>query len=172
MITREDAITQSLQDHLRTQIFSVHGYPADKVRLLDAFSVDLMDDQYPDGLNETLVAAAFQFDNGGTPVEIGSALRLFLHTVDFLVFGHTATWGRNVAALVKEAFFTEEGALPLLDYSINTSPRLILEWLPIDDPAMEREVASFDPRPWNAHAWSVRLHIEDERMPSTNYVPA
>lgn len=172
MITREDAITQSLQDHLRTQLFNVHNYPADKVRLLDGFSADRMDEDYPDGLNQTLIATAFQFDTGGTKVEMGSPLTRYRHTVDFLIFGHTPTWGRNVAAVVKAAFLVEEDAIPLLDYTVNVTPRPILEWLPVDEPSLEREIASFDPKPWNAHAWSVRVVVEDERIPDTTFVAA
>lgn len=163
MLAREDLITQSLQVHLRTNLTTL-GYIA-KVEILDAYSAELMDERYPNGLDKTLIATAFQFDDGGTAVELGSTLTSYLHTLDFLVFGHTAVWGRNVAYVVKQIFQTDESAIPLLDFSLPSRP--ILDWLPVEEVSTEREATSFEAKQWAQHAWSTRVRVSDETFAVT-----
>lgn len=161
MISREDLITQSVQTFVREGLTAI-GYSDSKVEMLDAFDANLFEQRYGQaGLGKTYVAVGFQFDDGGREAELGSTLTAYLHTIDFLVFGHTATWGRNVAHVIKALLNTERGALPLRDYSVATDPRPIIDYLPVAEVSTERERA-FDARPWGLHAWTTRLRIEDE----------
>jgi hypothetical protein len=84
--------------------------------------------------------------------------------------GHTAVWGRNVAQIIKSVLRTERGALPLRDYNVATDPRPILDWMEVDEVSAQREF-SFDPRPWNTHAWTTRLRIYDCTYASDYAVP-
>lgn len=161
MIAREDLITQSVQTLVREGLDTLN-YTTPKVEILDAFDAVLFEQQYgQSGLNKTYIAVGFQFDDGGREAELGSTLMSYLHTIDFLVFGHTSTWGRNVAHVIKALLNTERGALPLLDYSVATDPRPIIDYMPVVEVSTERERA-FDARPWGLHAWTTRLRIVDE----------
>jgi hypothetical protein len=138
---------------------------------MDGFDARLFEQEHPNGLEATTyVATAFQFDDGGRPLEMGSSLTEYLHTLDFLVLGHTAVWGRNVAQIIKSVLRTERGALPLRDYNVATDPRPILDWMEVDEVSAQREF-SFDPRPWNTHAWTTRLRIYDCTYASDYAVP-
>jgi hypothetical protein len=162
MISREDMIAQSLEARIRTGLFTDFNYPTDRVELIDAFDGAFFEEKYGEnGLDKTYVAAAYQFDNGGTPLELGSSLTQYLHTVDFFCFGHTPTWGRNVAHMVKAALLTETGSIPLYDWSVPTDPRPIIDYLPVEEVTTERIVVA-DASPWNEHAWTTRVRVLDE----------
>src|SRR4051812_48761382 len=161
MISREDLIVQSVQSFV-TEELRGRGYSEQRVEILDGFDASLFEEKYGEtGLDKTYVAIAFQFDNGGIQAELGSSLKEYLHTIDFLVLGHTATWGRNVAHVIKAVLNVDRGALALRDYNVPVEPRPILDWLPIEEVSTERE-HSYDPRPWQQFAWSTRLRIYDQ----------
>jgi hypothetical protein len=160
VITREDLIVQSVQDHLKAKL-AEYGYPPTRVEMLESFNAELLDEKFPDGLDHTLVAPAFQFDDGGTVIELGSSLTGYTHTIDWLVLGHTPTWGRNVAQVIKQAFFVPDGVIPLRDYRQPIDPRPIIDYLQIDGQSVEREV-TFEARSWNQFAWSTRIRVYDE----------
>lgn len=165
MISREDSITQSVQDHLRSVLYDQFNYPEAKVEIVDGFDARLFDEKFGDtGLDKTYIATAYQFDNGGRPLELGSTLTEMLHTIDFLVLGHTPTWGRNVAHVVKQALMTDEGTIPLKNYEVAGAP--VIDQLPIEEVSTQREF-TFEPRPWNAFAWTTRLRITDEIYATT-----
>jgi hypothetical protein len=165
VISREDALVQSTQDHLRHVLYDTFNYPPTKVEIVDGFDARLFDEKFGDaGLDHTYIAVAYQFDDGGTPVELGSTLTAFLHTIDFLVLGHTPTWGRNVAHVVKAALWTDEGYIPLRNYEVAGTP--IVGKLPIEEASTQREF-TFEPRPWSAFAWTTRLRVTDELFATT-----
>lgn len=160
MISREDAIQQSVQDHLRTYLYGPpFNYPQNRVEITEGFNYDLLDEKYGEGLPLTLIGVAFTFDNGGRQMEMGSSLTEYLHTIDFLILGHTPTWGRNVANVVKSIFRTESGSIPLFDYS--SPQKREIDRLEIEDVRVDREPVA-QPRPWQQHAWTTRLRVRDE----------
>jgi hypothetical protein len=161
LISREDLIVQSIQSFVTSELRGL-GYTPQRVELLDGFDAGLFEERYGEtGLDRTYVAIAFQFDDGGTQAELGSSLKAYLHTIDFLIFGHTATWGRNVAHVIKSILNVERGALALYDYNVPNDPRPVLDYLPIEEISTERE-HTYDPRPWQQFVWSTRLRIWDE----------
>lgn len=165
MISREDAITQSVQDHLRYNLYTVIGYPESKVKIEDAFDARLFDEKYGDtALDKTYIAVAYQFDDGGKGLELGSTLTQFLHTIDFLILGHTPTWGRNVAHVVKAILMTDEGTIPLKDISLTPAP--VVDQLVTEEVSVQREF-TYEPRPWNQFAWTTRLRLYDEVYATT-----
>jgi hypothetical protein len=167
MIAREDAITQSLQDHLREHLYGTFSYPSAKVEIIDGFDLTLFDERYGDsGLDKTFIATAYQFDDGGRSLELGSTLTEYLHTIDFIILGHTSTWGRNVAHVVKAIFLTDEGSVPLYDFSVAVAPRPVLDRMPVEEVSAQREF-SMTPRPWNAHAWTTRVRLTDTVFATT-----
>jgi hypothetical protein len=161
MISREDLIVQSIQSFVIDELRG-RGYTQQRVEILDGFDATLFEEKYGEtGLDKTYVAVAFQFDNGGSQAELGSSLKSYLHTIDFLTLGHTSTWGRNVAHVIKAVLNVDRGALALRDYNVAIDPRPIIDWLPIEEISTERE-HSYDPRPWQQFAWSTRLRVWDE----------
>lgn len=165
-ITREDMVVQSIQDHLREHLYGTYSYPENRVEIIEGYSSDLFDERFgDDALSKTYVAVAFQFDNGGEPMELGSSLTAYLHTIDFFVFGHTPTWGRNVAQLVKGIFHTESGTIPLRDYSQPGLPKPVIDALIVEEASTER-VNERDARPYQQNAWITRLRVTDEVVAS------
>lgn len=168
MISREDLIAQSVQTHVRSELFgATYNYDTTKVEIVDGYEDSLFNEQYgSDALDKTYIAVAFQFDNGGRPLEVGSSLRQFLHTIDFLVFGKSPSWGRNVAYITKQILLTDSETIPLLDYNVSTDPRPEIDRLVIDSCITERQQI-FDPRPWQLHSWRTRLRVLDEAYSTT-----
>lgn len=155
-------ITQSMEDHLRAHLFGApYNYPTNKVELIDGFDEEDFDKKFPNGLNKTFIAATFQFDDGGTPLELGGSLTQYLHTVDFHVVGQSAVWARNVAFLVKSIFLTDTGSIPLRDYNVASDPRPIIDYLPVVEASVEKDQTP-DPRPWQRYAWVPRIRVTDE----------
>jgi hypothetical protein len=122
MITREDLVSQSVMDHAVAGI-AAQGYPPTQVAFLESFPYDVAGP-----LEKNLIAAGFDFDDGGEQAELGSALKRRLYTIEFFVFGMTATWARNLAHALK--FVLEgDGRIALKDIgqpgasSSTTSPQ-------------------------------------------------
>lgn len=156
MISREDLVEQSVFDFAQAAVFDERGYPMDKVEFRENFPYRLND-----AFIKTIVAAGFNFDDGGQQAECGSDLKRRLYTIQFFVFGQTATWGRNLANVIKFAL-DKDGLIPLRDYSQQDAP-VIDQLLVHDDPgpSAERQIIP-DPEPWQEFCWTVTLRVVDE----------
>lgn len=163
MISREDLIAQSIQDYVKDELYgATFNYSTDRVEVIDGYDEYLFSERYGTSvLTKTLAAMAIQFDNGGRQMELGGSLRQFLHTVDFLVFGHTANFGRNIAHIIRAILANDSETIPLLDYNVATSPRPEIDRLIVESVAVERQQI-YDPRPWQQNAWRTRLRVTDE----------
>lgn len=152
-ITREDLVTQSVQDYLREQLFTVRGYPEDRIELLDSWHGEKL----PTPLEKNYIATGYNFDDGGRAAEMGSDLTVRLYTIEFFVFGQTPTWGRNLANAVKFSL-ENDGLIPLLDIANAGKP--VIDHLPLISVSAERQVIN-DPAEWERHVWTVHLRVED-----------
>jgi hypothetical protein len=88
-ITREELVEQSVTDWLREQMFTVRGYPPTRVELVDAFARR----RFPGPLDKNYLAIGFNFDDGGTPAELGSDLLRRQYTIEVWVIGTSAAGG-------------------------------------------------------------------------------
>lgn len=163
MVTREEKITQSIEDYVRGMLFGSFAYPADKVELLDAYPTNRFDR----ALDKSYVAIGFNFDDGGQGGELGSDLVHRVYTVELWTFGMSPVWGRNIANAVKAAL-EQESSIPLRDYgSEDTDPSdatkpPIIDALVIPPRGLRaRHVPVRDPRPWEENVHVVTVNLED-----------
>lgn len=152
-ITREDLVSQSVQDYLRDQLFNVRGYPQDRVELMDAWQGEPLDTP----LQKNYIALGFSFDDGGQQGEMGSDLTVRLYTIEFFIFGQSPTWGRNLANAVKFSLENDK-LIPLKDISDPAKP--VIDQLPLLSVSAERQPIP-DPAEWQRNVWTVHLKIED-----------
>lgn len=150
MITREDLVTQSVQDFAKAGL-TTHGYVAPAVRFLDSFPYTLTE------LDAQLIASGFNFDDEGSQAEMGSDLKRRLYTVQFYIFGTTNTWAKNLANALKFVL-DEDGTIPLLDYEQPGNPEI--DRLVVVGVSAERQIVA-DPEPWQQFLWSTTCRVED-----------
>lgn len=153
-LTREQYVTQSVEDYLREQLFNVRGYPEDQVEIKDSFTGEPKDTP----LTKNWVAAGFNFDDGGRQAELGSTLVKRMYTIEFFVFGLNATWGENLSNGIKYSL-ENDLAIPIVDIAVEGRPQTseVLEVLSV---AAQREPIN-DPPAWQRFTWTVRLKVED-----------
>lgn len=154
MISREQMIEQSVEDHLRDHLTGVLGSSMAKVKIVDSFNPT----DYAGELGENVVALGYNFDDGGKAAELGSSLVRKLHTIEVFTLGVTPVWGNNLSAHVAAAF-PVGAVIPLKDISSAAKP--IIDYLPIEEAAREKQVIR-DPAPWQENIWLVRLRVTDE----------
>lgn len=155
MVTREQKITQSIQDYVRDILFNRWDYPQSEVELLDSFPYRRFDGT----LDKNYVALGFNFDDGGKAAEMGSDLKHRIYTIEFFVFGTTSVWGRNLANAVKAALEQDE-AIPLKD--IGTAGAPVIDTLTVAPRGLRTQHMPIrDPRPWEDHIWLTRVNLED-----------
>jgi hypothetical protein len=154
VIPREQKVEQSVLDYARGKLSARYA----------AADVEIVDDYEPvvrEGLSKTIVAAGFNFDDGGKEAELGSALREMEHVVEFFVFGTTGTWAQNVARTLQGILMGDNGTIPLLDYETAGNPEI--DRLVIGDdpgPRAQREIVP-DPEPWQEWVWTCRVRVLD-----------
>lgn len=159
MLTREQYVTESVNTFLRA-LLTAHGYSDDQVVYLEEFPHTRFKEN---PLDKTYVTAGFNFDDPGKNAELGSNMKLRLYTMEFFVFGLTATWGKNVAGAVKFSL-ESEGIIPLLDISQISRPQI--DALVVLGASNQHEPIG-EPLPWQEHVWTVRLQVEDIYDPAT-----
>jgi hypothetical protein len=153
VISREDMVTQSVQDYVRAALVA-RGYELPgMVRLLDSFPYERREE----GLDCQLVALGFDFDDEGEQAELGSDLMRRSYTIELFVFGTTNTWARNLANVMKFAV-QNEGTIPLKDVSQPGAP--VIDRLEVLGASAERQVIR-DPQPWQQYVWTTVIRVQD-----------
>lgn len=154
-VTREDYVVQSVEEYLKTRL-AERGYKKDdQFILLDTYTGGSL----PSPLSKTHIAAGFDFDDGGQAAELGSSLIKRLYTIEFIVFGITATWGRNLAQAIKFSL-EHDGAIPIVDIAQPAPHPLTQEAIVVDSVSAQR-VPVNDPADYERYVWTVSLKVED-----------
>jgi hypothetical protein len=154
-VTREELVEQSVTDYLREQMFTVRQYPADRVELRDAFT----EAEFFDGpLDKNYLAIGFNFDDGGTPAELGSDLIFRTYTIEVWVIATSAHEGRNLANAVRDSM-ESEGLVPLKDVAVAGAP--IIDYLIVDPVRSQRQPVP-NPKAWQEFLWIVSIPVVDE----------
>lgn len=159
-ITREEKVEQSVSDFVRNDLFTVRAYPEDRVTLVDAF-----DPAYFEALNEldrSYVALGFNFDNGGTPAELGSRLLHRQYQIEVFVIADSPAAGRNLANAVRDGL-EAAGIVPLKDIAQPGAP--VIDYLIVDPVRVERQPIP-EPKPWQENVWVIYVPIFDEYYPN------
>ena len=108
-------------------------------------------------MDTNLICTGFDFDDEGEQAEMGSSLKTRLYTIEFWVFGQTATYARNLANAVKFGL-DAEGTIPLLD--IAQVPPVEIDKLIVEGTSVDRQTI-VDPEPWQRFVWTTKLVVED-----------
>jgi hypothetical protein len=153
-VTREELVEQSVSDYLREQIFTVRGYPASRVELRDAF----VEAQFDGPLDKNYLALGFNFDDGGTPAELGSDLIFRTYTIEVWVIGISSQEGRNLANAVRDSM-EAEGRVPLKNVAVAGAP--IIDYLIVDPVRAQRQPVP-NPKPWQEFLYIVSVPVIDE----------
>lgn len=159
-VTREQSIEQSVQDFIAAGL-RAREYPLDtEILMKDAFEQREFGDDAV--IDHEYVALGYNFDDGGTPFELGSNLRRYRHVIEVFVIGTTAERASNLAYAIRDIL---EGTtrIPLKDVSDPAQP--VIDVLLIDPVSAERQAIP-DPDPWEEFVWLLRAPVLDEYAPS------
>lgn len=159
MVTREDMIEQSVSDYVREQLVA-RDYDDTLVQVREAFPTL---DERSSELTVSQLAIGFNFDDGGTPMELGSNLTLFVHTIELWVFGVEPGLGRNIAQVVRTIMLADGYTVPLKDVGVAGEP--VIDMLVVEKAAVNRQIAH-DPRPWDMYVWTCTARVEDCYYPA------
>lgn len=162
MVTREQQIKQSTQDHVKAGLRAA-GYDANLVAMRDSFPTP---DERSQPLTKTTVALGFTFDNGGQKMELGSDLTRRVHTIEFWTFGTTPMLAENVAYSIRAILEDNNALIPLLKIEDPAKP-VIDQLVILDDQgvSVDKQI-SRDPRPWDEFVYTTRVKIEDVYYPA------
>lgn len=157
MLSREDCVTQSVIEHVRLQLIA-RGYPQELWELVEPFNAQRITALHAEG--KQLLAAGFNFDSPPQAAEMGSTLTLRQYHIEFIVFGTTMTWAKNLAAAIKFGCDAdgEGGTIALLDYDQEDAPeidRLVV----LGSTSRPEPIA--DPEPWQEFVWLTSVEVED-----------
>lgn len=155
MITREQMVSQSVQDYVRTALFTTRNYPDEQIELLDSFPYGRWDGATQ--LDKNYVAFGFNFDDPGVQAELGSDLKTRVYTLEFFVFAISATWGENLAHTIKFAADLD-GVIPLLDLEDLAKPQI--DVMVVEGTRAERQVIQ-NPAPHEKYVWVTTVVVED-----------
>lgn len=160
-ITREQAVEESVNILIRKAL-AARGYQqdtgaADGWTMLPSFPYGLTK------LDTNLVAAGFDFDDGGKQFEMGSNLKERKYTLEFFVFGKTLTFAKSLANAIKFSIENDQ-AIPLYDIN-QVMPVLSGEWLELDEVHSRRQIIP-DPEPWEEFVWYVMCTVSDYYTPA------
>lgn len=157
VLGRDAMVTQSLQDYLRVGLFTDRGFSEAQVGLKDAFPTN---DTLGGVLDKNYIAAGFNFDDGGEPIETGSNLMRRTVTVEFFTFALNAEFGEMLADTIRAII--QPGPIPLKDVEAIGQPVIdYLELLPRGAVTVAR-VPVRDPRPWEEFLWLTKVKVWDE----------
>jgi hypothetical protein len=161
-ITREQMVEESVKILIRAALtgrgYSENTGDTKGWRMIDSYPYGLQK------LDTNLVAAGFDFDDGGRQFEIGSNLKERKYTFEFFVFGTSLTWAKSLANAVKFSI-EEDQAVPLYDITVTPDPTLTGEWLELDAVHSRREPIP-EPEPWQEFVWTVTCSLTDWYTPA------
>lgn len=155
MISREELVTQSVEDYVRAAL-TARGYD-DKVDFSDEFPYTL--EEPP---TRPLIAAGFDFDDPGEQAEMGSDLTLRPYGIEWYVFAPSGDQAKNVANIIKFAL-EADGSIPVNDYGQAGAP--VVGYLQVDGSSAARQ-AFVDPEPWQENVWQTTVRVIDEYFAS------
>lgn len=155
-VTREVSVEQSVQTFIEAAL-TARGFPMPSIEMKDAFEQRDFDDA---ALDHEYVALGYNFDGGGSPVEIGSNRRLYSHTIEVFIVATTAPRGKALAYAIRDAL-EEAGRVSLVDVETGAEVDVLL----IDPVSVERQAIP-DPDPWEEFVWLLRVPVLDEFDPA------
>jgi hypothetical protein len=151
MIERRTKVTESCKEVVRQALFG--PYDHDQVTVQDA----LPGEDFAGKLESTIVAAGYNFDDGGRQGEAGSDLVRYIWTLEYMIVAPSGVWAKNVADTVASAFDIGDN-VPLLaigDTRDPTGETVIVNY------SQAQRVVVRAPRPWEQFIYMTRVKLED-----------
>jgi hypothetical protein len=135
-------------------MFTVRGYPADRVELVDAF----VESDFEGPLDKNYLAIGFNFDDGGEPLELGSDL-LRAHLHDRGVGDRHQRPGGPQPRQRRARLDGVRGHHPAQGRHRAGAP--IIDYLIVDPVRAQRQPVP-EPKPWQEFLWIVSIPVVDE----------
>jgi hypothetical protein len=158
-VNRETKVETSVQAYAKERL-SANGWGADRLDFMDEFPFEQFEGNL---LTTNYVAFGFNFDDQGTPAELGSSLRRRIYTLEFFVFGLDELNAKSVANELKFAIDVDE-VIPLLDVGAAGMPQI--DSLLVKGVSAQKVLVG-DPKPYERHVWLTTARVEDEYMPGS-----
>lgn len=114
-------------------------------------------------LKITTLAYGFNVDDGGKPMELGSNLTEYVHTLTVWTFALDPQFGKRLAATVKEIAWRNGGGLPLYDFGQVGDPQI--DTMIVEKAQTKHEINN-SPRPWDQYVWTTAINVADTYFPS------
>lgn len=153
MISREQKVTQSVQDYVVAGLAAAGYVQGEHYDFVDSY-----EGLAREGLARTTMASGFDFDDEGRQAEMGSDLKQRLYTVQFVVFGTTEVFAKNIASQAKFVI-DADGVIPLKD--LDDPDDAVIGYLDVVGVSAERQNV-VNPEPWQEHIWSCTARVQDE----------
>jgi len=152
MIDRQSMVEQSVVDYAKAAL-AVRGYAQGAAYVMEDDFIDHVHEEF----EQNVISIGFDFDDDGTQAETGSSLTLRTYTIEFMVFGTTRAFARNIAAVMKFAL-ENEGTIPLKDYEQDGDPEI--DRMVVLGASTERQRVD-RPEPWQEHMYLTTVRVED-----------
>jgi hypothetical protein len=162
-ILREELVEFSLLQYIREGLptYGIVLAPDEgaTVVLREAFPTP---EERTEELEMTTVAFGFNIDDGGRPMELGSNLTEYTHTLEVWTFATEPRFGRHVAHAIKHIVRTDDASIPLLDYNQEEDPQI--DVLLVKKAQVQHQANSSE-RPWDRYLWSTSVVVQDVFTP-------
>jgi hypothetical protein len=156
-VNRETKVETSVQAYAKVALEN-NGWGSDRLSFMDEFPFEEFEG---DLLKSNYVAFGFNFDDQGTPAELGSNLTRRIYTLEFFVFGQDELNAKSVANEMKFALDVDQ-RVPLLDVGEKDMPQI--DWLLVKGASAQKVLVN-DPKPYERHVWLCTARVEDEYYP-------
>jgi hypothetical protein len=155
------AITTGLPDYNYTLLaLDRSNFGAANVLVREEFPTP---DERNGELDITTLAFGFNVDDGGRPMELGSNLTEYTHSLTTWVFGLDPQFARRLAFAVKHIMRRNSDVLPLYDFNQDGDPQI--DALIVEKVQTKHE-ANNSPRPWDRYVFTVVTTIQDVFYPT------
>lgn len=158
LILREENVEYSLLQAIREGLpaygFVLKPEANATVDLREAFPTS---EERTRELDITTLAFGFNIDDGGRPVELGSNLTAYVHTLMVWTFALEPRFGRRLALSVKHVVKGLE-EIPLRDYNQVGDPQI--DTLILTKVQVQHQ-ANSSVRPWDRFVWTTSIGVQD-----------
>jgi hypothetical protein len=159
VIIREDLVEYSVLRKVKAKL-PEYGYtlsPAVGADLLVRESFPTPEERTQE-LKITTLAFGFAVDDGGRPLELGSTLTEYKHTLTAWVFGTEPHLARQIANAIKHILRKDDDAIPLLNFEAEGEPQI--DTLRVDKVQTTHQPNSSQ-RPWDQYVWTTSAVVCD-----------
>lgn len=153
-VNRQRKVEESVQIYAKAAL-EAKGWTSDRLEFMEKFPYE---DFEGDLSAKSYMAFGYNFDDEGTPAELGSDLLTRVYTLEFFVFGKDEDTAEAIANDAKFAI-DRDSVIPVLDIG-EPNPPEVGSLLVVGIKAAK--VLVDDPEPYQEHIWLTTARVEDE----------